>query len=202
MHFPKHAAVSTGALDLCSPKFQREYIPIDLDFLRARQLEFKLKKKKNNIKNAYISLNLILGLYMQLANPKPSVALFATSLIILHQTASTTHQTSSCKLFSPLCLVYTNIQILGKPQHANGSLSLGQNTTLTIPVYPIKFSPASATSTWAICSVCGALPNGAVLCCAVWDGTMHHCKAVPQCTPYNSPTLNQTRGPTMRLSYL
>ena len=51
--------------------------------------------------------------------------------------------------------------------------------------YPIKVSPAtSATSTWAIFSVCGAVPSGAVLCCAAWDGIMCNCKAVLQWTPY------------------
>ena len=40
-------------------------------------------------------LNLFLGLYMLLANPKPGITLFAISLIILHKTASTTQQTSS-----------------------------------------------------------------------------------------------------------
>ena len=33
--------------------------------------------------------------------------------------------------------------------------------------------------------VCGAAPSGTVLCCAVKDGTMCHCKAVLQRTPYS-----------------
>ena len=40
-------------------------------------------------------LNLVLGLRMLLENPKPGIALFLTSLIILHKTAGTTQQTSS-----------------------------------------------------------------------------------------------------------
>ena len=40
-------------------------------------------------------LNLVLGLNILLANPKPGVALFTTSLIILHETAGTIQSTSS-----------------------------------------------------------------------------------------------------------
>ena len=51
---------------------------------------------------------------------------------------------------------------------------------------------------------CSAQWCGAVWCCAVLHGMVPcaHCKAGPQHTLYNSPTLNQTRGPTMRFSYL
>ena len=119
-----------------------------------------------------------------------------------------------CKIFSPFYPVYKSIQTWRKLQHANGSLSLGQYITITIPVYPIEVFPVSTTRTWAICSVSSAVPSClvlccavlccsvmfyaviccavifcavlccAVLCCAVWDSTMRHCKAVPQCTPY------------------
>ena len=40
-------------------------------------------------------LNLVLGLHMLLAKPKPGIALFKTSLIILHETAGTPQRTSS-----------------------------------------------------------------------------------------------------------
>ena len=40
-------------------------------------------------------LNLVLGLHMLPANPKLSVALFEISLIMLHETADTTQQTSN-----------------------------------------------------------------------------------------------------------
>ena len=38
---------------------------------------------------------LVLGLHMLPTNPKPGIALFATSLIILHKTTGTTQWTSS-----------------------------------------------------------------------------------------------------------
>ena len=40
-------------------------------------------------------LNLVLGLHILQANPKPGVASFAISLIMLHETAGTTQRTSS-----------------------------------------------------------------------------------------------------------
>ena len=78
--------------------------------------------------------------------------------------------------------------------------------TLTIPVYPIKFFPASPTRIrpYIVCIVqfpvvqCYAMLYGIVpcaivrLCCSV-----HLLKAVLQCTP----ALNQTRAPTMRFLY-
>ena len=66
-----------------------------------------------------------------------------------------------------------------------GSLTLGQHATITIQVYLIELSPASATRNWAICSVCGVVTSGVVLCYAAWDGTMRHCKVVPHWTPYS-----------------
>ena len=74
---------------------------------------------------------------------------------------------TSCKVFSLLYLVYISIQIWGKLQHANGLLSLGYFATINIPMYSFKVSPALVSSTWAICSVCDAVPSGGVLCCAV-----------------------------------
>ena len=51
-------------------------------------------------------------------------------------------------------------------------------------MYPIKVPTVSTTNTWTICS---AVPSGVILCCATWDGTMRHCKAVLQYTPYRHP---------------
>ena len=39
--------------------------------------------------------NLVLGLHMLLVNPKPGVASFSTSLIMLHETPGTTQLTTS-----------------------------------------------------------------------------------------------------------
>ena len=44
---------------------------------------------------------------------------------------------NNCKIFSPLCLIYANLQTWGKPQYANGSLS----AYLTIPIVPVEIPP-------------------------------------------------------------
>ena len=61
---------------------------MDLNQMQARQPDFQQKNKNNNTK-AFMPLNLVLGLHMLLANPKPGVASFATSLIMFHKTATT-----------------------------------------------------------------------------------------------------------------
>ena len=53
------------------------------------------KKTKNNKPKAFMPLNLILVLHMLPDNPKPCITLFATSLIMLHETDGTTQWTSS-----------------------------------------------------------------------------------------------------------
>ena len=68
---------------------------MDLDLMRAKQPDYLYKKKKNNSTKAFMPLNLVLCLHILLANPKPGVALFATSLIVLHKTAVTNQRTSS-----------------------------------------------------------------------------------------------------------
>ena len=54
----------------------------------------KTKNKNDNTK-AFISLNLVLGLHMLPANPKPGIVPFETSIIILHETTGTSQRSSS-----------------------------------------------------------------------------------------------------------
>ena len=71
--------------------FQKDFVPVDpFNLMQARQPHFQNKKNKNNSKKAFITLNPILFLHIPLANPKPGADLFATSLIILHETIGTT----------------------------------------------------------------------------------------------------------------
>ena len=60
-------------------------------------LIFNTKTKNNNTK-AFVPLNLVLGLYILPAYPKPGLTLFATSIILLHKTAGTIQGTSSPQL--------------------------------------------------------------------------------------------------------
>ena len=64
---------------------------MDHDLLRAKQPDFQHKKKINNL----MPLSLVLGLHTLPANPKLSVALFLTSIIILHETTGTSQRTNS-----------------------------------------------------------------------------------------------------------
>ena len=66
-----------------SQDFQKDYIPMDLDQMQAKQPDFQYKKQKSKTR-AFITLNIFLGLHISPANPKSAIAWFSIGLIILH----------------------------------------------------------------------------------------------------------------------
>ena len=62
---------------------------MDLDLLRGQQPELQCIYKNNNLR-VIMPLNLVFGLHILHETPKPGVALFAASLIVLNETARTT----------------------------------------------------------------------------------------------------------------
>ena len=67
---------------------------MDLDLVRPKQPDFQHKTNKNDEIKTFITLTLISDLHMLPPSPRPGVASFSKSLMLLHETTSPTPQTS------------------------------------------------------------------------------------------------------------